>query len=66
MRRADPYYDEKVYHFAAGFSSAGTVSALCYKKPQAIKLDRGQSWTIRPNAVTCPKCRKALRDAAIL
>lgn len=61
-RRNDPYYDEKVYHFAAGFTRGGNASALCYKRPRVINLDRGQSWTIRPDAVTCPRCRKILNE----
>lgn len=36
LRKNDPYYDEKVYHFAAKFSRAGGASALCYKKPRVI------------------------------
>lgn len=66
-RKNDPYYDEKVYHFAAKFSRGGGASALCYKKPRVIPLDRGQSWTIRPDAVTCPRCRALLkqRNAAL-
>lgn len=59
-RRDDPYYDEKVYHFAA--MHGGNVSALCYNRPRVINLARGQSWTIRPDAVTCPRCRKLLKE----
>jgi hypothetical protein len=60
-RRDDPYYDRKIYHFAAKFTRGGNASALCYKRHRVINLDRGQSWTIRPDAVTCPKCRKLLK-----
>lgn len=60
-RRDDPYYDRKVYHFAAKFAANGDVSALCYKTPKRINLERGQSWTNRPEAVTCSRCRRRLR-----
>lgn len=64
MRRDDPYYDRKVYHFWNKIAEDGSVSALCYKRPRAINYARGQSWTNRPQAVTCSKCRKLLRQAA--
>lgn len=62
MRRDDPYYDRKVYHFAAKFAANGDVSALCYARPRRINLERGQSWTNRPDAVTCQRCRKLLKE----
>ena len=65
-RRNDPYYDEKVYHFAAAFAADGSVSPLCYKQPRAINLAQGQSWTIRPAAVTCARCKRALKERAEL
>ena len=52
----------KVYHMANKIQAGGAVSALCFKKPQAINLMRS-SWTIRPEAVTCPKCLKLLAAA---
>lgn len=61
-RRDDPYYDIKVYHFAAKFNAEGGVSALCYQRPRRINLAKGQSWTITPRFVTCPRCRRALRE----
>lgn len=61
-RHNDPYYDEKVYHFVGKANARGEVSALCYLRPRAINLARGQSWTIRPDAVTCPRCRKLLKE----
>jgi hypothetical protein len=61
-RRNDPYYDKANYHMAGLVATDGRVSALCYKRPKAINLSRGQSWTIRPEAVTCPKCLKILRQ----
>lgn len=65
-RLNDPYRDEKVYHFAAKFTRDGNASALCYKRPRVISHKEGQSWTIRPDAVTCPKCRAALKAAGRL
>lgn len=49
----------KTYHMAKAVTENGDVSALCYKHPRAINL-RLTSWTIRPDAVTCPKCKKAM------
>lgn len=57
-RKDDPYYDHKVYHIASKMNDAGEVSALCYKRPRAINLKRGQSWTLVPETATCPRCRK--------
>lgn len=65
VRRDDPYFDHKVYHFAAKFRENGDVSALCYSKPRRINLERGQSWTNRPEAVTCPRCRSKLRQCEL-
>ena len=64
VNRDDPYYDRKVYHFAAKVNERGDVSALCYTRPHAINLKRGQSWTHRAEAVTCPRCRKLLKVGA--
>lgn len=60
MRKDDPYYDRKVYHYAKQMNDAGEVSALCYKRPHAINLKKGQSWTLVPTSVTCSRCRKML------
>jgi hypothetical protein len=53
----DPY--KKTYHMAAKINALGDVSALCFKAPRAIDLKRA-SWTNRPEAVTCPKCKRLL------
>ncbi len=45
----------RVYHRAALISDAG-VSALCFKRPHPIDLRR-ESWTLRDDGATCPKCR---------
>jgi hypothetical protein len=51
---------EPVYHYAAKISPNGDVSALCFTTPKPINLRRA-SWTIRPNAVTCEKCKRLLQ-----
>jgi len=50
---------KKLYHMAALVSEDGSVSALCFDLPHAIDLHRSL-WTIRPEAVTCRRCRAAL------
>lgn len=47
------------YHMAHLVREDGQVSALCFERPRAIDLTRAR-WTIRPEAVTCPKCRAKL------
>lgn len=59
MARDDPYHDIKVYHMAGLISSRGGVSPLCATRPRKIDLRRAL-WTLRPEAVTCPKCLTAL------
>lgn len=53
---------KRAYHMAAlwALDGSGNVSALCYAKPHPIDMTKRQSWTIRPEAVTCPKCKKLL------
>ncbi len=60
----DPYYDIKVYHMADKSRTDGAVSALCYRRPRAINLDKGYSWTIIESCVTCPKCKAILGKVA--
>ena len=50
----------KRYHMAAKINSEGGVSALCFARPRAIDLRRA-TWTLRLEAVTCPKCMAILR-----
>lgn len=45
-----------LYHRAHLVTEMGEVSALCFKWPKPIDLTRAR-WTIRPEAVTCPRCR---------
>ena len=53
----------KPYHRANELSSSGEVSALCFKQPRAIDLSKSL-WTIRDEAVTCPKCLKLIGEPA--
>lgn len=48
------------YHMAAKIRSDGHVSALCFDPPRAIDLRRA-CWTMRPEAVTCPRCLSLLK-----
>lgn len=61
-------YAPKIYHFARFLTRKDTgenrVSALCYSSPKAIDLSRGQSWTTRPEGVTCSRCTRALAERA--
>lgn len=54
--------DLKLVHRAGSVSAVG-VSAYCYEKPHAIKMDR-ETWTLRDEAVTCPKCIAKLAKEA--
>lgn len=49
----------KTAHMAAKCTDKGQVSALCYSRPRAINL-RLTTWTIRRDAVTCPRCKAIL------
>jgi len=53
-------YLPKPIHFGALVSASGAVSPLCAARPRAIDLRRA-SWTNRKEAVTCARCRKALK-----
>ncbi len=52
--------DPKPYHLAKMIGPKGQVSPLCAKTPRAIDLKKAL-WTFRREAVTCPKCLKALK-----
>jgi hypothetical protein len=45
----------KVIHLAHLISTKGDVSPICREQPRRINLKR-ETWTIRKEAVTCPKC----------
>jgi hypothetical protein len=49
----------RVYHRAVGMNLYGDVTAACFKVPRRIDLSKA-SWTIRDEAVTCPRCRKLI------
>ena len=52
---------EEIYHMASLVNPKGEISALCYKRPHAIDLSKA-CWTLCPEDVTCPRCRKILRE----
>jgi hypothetical protein len=54
----------KLIHRANKVNNRGDASALCYLTPRPINL-RVASWTIRDEAVTCPKCKALMTDLAI-
>lgn len=56
---------KRPYHRASLINPDGGVSALCFKVPRAIDL-KTANWTIRDEAVTCPRCRRAIRARAAL
>lgn len=51
----------RIYHRAKHIGPNGEVSALCFKKPRAIDMTSRETWTIRDEAVTCRKCKNALK-----
>ena len=55
---------QRTYHRAAKIREDGSVSALCFKSPRAIDMRRA-TWTIRDEAVTCPRCLEALHGARL-
>jgi hypothetical protein len=54
-RRPDAEGVARVRHKAANVDMDGRVSALCFRRLRPIDL-RKASWTMRWEAVTCPKC----------
>jgi hypothetical protein len=67
MSALEPY--GTIYHFFDKVNQRGGVSALCFRRPRAMSLQRRgklqirHSWTLRKDAVTCPKCRRLLQEA---
>lgn len=59
--RQDPYHDHKLYHLAHLMSPGGRVSPLCAGRPRPLDLTR-ELWTLRPEAVTCPKCLEKIQE----
>lgn len=62
LRTLDNPYPTKPIHMAAKIRDDGAVSPLCSSSPRAINLKQ-TTWTLRPIAVTCPRCR-AIQDGA--
>ena len=46
-------------HMGKLVSPEGHVSPLCAKVPRPIDLEKA-TWTNRPEAVTCPRCKRLL------
>ena len=46
---------ERLIHKAEAVDVTGRVSALCFMSRRAIDLKKA-TWTLRDEAVTCPKC----------
>jgi len=52
-------FEGRIYHRVSKLNcKTGQASALCYQKPHAIP--NHERWTLRNDAVSCPKCRKIL------
>jgi hypothetical protein len=51
----------KPVHMAKLVSPEGDISPLCAKAPRAIDL-RKATWTNRPEAVTCRRCKSLLKS----
>lgn len=51
---------KKLTHMAGAVREDGNVSALCFQRPRPIDLTKA-TWTLREEAVTCPRCRKAMK-----
>jgi hypothetical protein len=54
-------YVPKIYHRAKLISVNGDISPLCAKIPRKLNLAK-ELWTIRDEAVTCPKCLTIIRN----
>lgn len=55
----------RLTHKAAQVDMNGRVSALCFMAVRPINMKRA-TWTLRDEAVTCPKCRGwIIRNAAL-
>lgn len=53
----------RVYHRAKHFREGGAVSPLCAKRPRALRIDKGEMWTLLDEGVTCPRCLKLIAAA---
>ena len=61
MSKNDPYNDNKKYHMFGLMNDSGGVSALCFKRPKPIDLNKAL-WTIDRKAVTCKKCLAMIKE----
>lgn len=50
----------KTVHLAAAINLTGNTSAACFHEPRPINL-KVATWTNRPEAVTCIKCKQTDR-----
>jgi len=53
----------KIVHRARLMNPSGGVSPACAKRPYTINLKRA-TWTNRDEAVTCPRCLKAMKGGS--
>lgn len=51
----------KIIHRADKIRNDGAVSALCFASPKPIDLGKS-TWSNRDEAVTCPRCRRLIRE----
>lgn len=54
----------RIVHLAKFFGEDGQVSAMCYPFQRPIDMQKA-TWTIRPEAVTCRRCRAHLEALAV-
>lgn len=56
----DPYHDHRTYNYAKMMDGVSSVSPLCAKRPRKLNIARYELWTLRPEAVTCGRCKKLM------
>lgn len=54
-----PLPPTRMRHRGDKISEQGDVSALCFKRPRAIDMQRA-SWALSDWGVTCPKCLRVI------
>ena len=55
-----PLPPTRMRHRGDKISEQGDVSALCFKRPRAIDMQRA-SWVLSDSGVTCAKCLRVIR-----
>jgi hypothetical protein len=57
----------RIAHRASLVDPQGNVSALCFDRPRAIRMDSEstETWVLRDEAVTCPKCLERIAQRGI-